>query len=222
MRRRTGGDRHPHDPGPRIRSEGVVPHGQRGGEDAEHEEGLRRGLVLDVVLDGVLEEEALRVELREEQRAEDGRVPRLADAVQVGGHAELGEVDGPHAEPLGRVHAEGHGQGVHAQLPVPLDGLEVVADGDPEASNGVKDREHDLLRGDGGRVEHGVAAPPGEGDVGGTQGEGARPAVGLELEGRGRVGVREEDADGGHEVHHGPLVPRPHVEPHGERDAGDQ
>mmetsp|Transcript_29120 Transcript_29120/g.85385 ORF Transcript_29120/g.85385 Transcript_29120/m.85385 type:complete len:330 (+) Transcript_29120:283-1272(+) len=203
-------------------SELVVSDGDGGGEDAEDEEWLRGRLVLDVVFDGVLQEGHLGEHLRQDEREEDERVPRLANRVEVGGDAQLGDVDSAHADPLGRVHAEGHGQGLHAQLRVALDGLEVVHDGDAQPRDGVEDGQHHLLRRDGGRVKHGVAAPPRQSDVGGSQGEGARPTVRLELEGRGGINVGQEGPDGCNKTDNRPFVARPEVEAHREPEAADE
>ena len=54
-----------------------------------------------------------------------------------------------------------------------LDALEVVDDGDADARERVEDGQHDLLRRDGASVEHGVAAPPLQGDVAGAESVGA-------------------------------------------------
>lgn len=56
----------------------MVAHGERGGEDAKDQEGLRGRLVLDVVCDGVLQEGDLGEHLRQHEPEEDVRVRRLA------------------------------------------------------------------------------------------------------------------------------------------------
>jgi hypothetical protein len=64
----------------------VVAPRQAGGEQPEHEERLRGGLVLDVVVDGIGEEELeLEENLRENEREEDVAVANLADEAQVAG-----------------------------------------------------------------------------------------------------------------------------------------
>mmetsp|Transcript_24319 Transcript_24319/g.75058 ORF Transcript_24319/g.75058 Transcript_24319/m.75058 type:complete len:215 (-) Transcript_24319:615-1259(-) len=176
----------------------VVADGQGGDEEAEDEEGLGGGLVLDVELDGVLEEVGeLGGDLGEEEAEEDGGVGLLVDGVEVGGDAELGDVDHGGADVLGAVDAELDGEGLEAEGAVALDGLEVVDDGDAEPGEGVGHGQRD----DGRRelAEHGVAAPPRQGDVRRAQREAATPALGLQLEGRRRVEVgddRAEDRDG--------------------------
>ncbi len=134
-------------------SEGVVADGDGGAEDAEHEEGLRGRLVLDVVRHGVLrgaaesravargewvrrqrlrgepcgaswcgawgcgraavrewgrarlDEVQLREHLGKDESEKDRGVEGLSDGVEVGGHAELRDVDRRDANVLGRVDA---------------------------------------------------------------------------------------------------------------------
>mmetsp|Transcript_29318 Transcript_29318/g.50197 ORF Transcript_29318/g.50197 Transcript_29318/m.50197 type:complete len:325 (+) Transcript_29318:229-1203(+) len=197
-------------------------HSEGGGEDAEDEEGLSRRLVFDVVGDGVLQEGDLGEHLRQHEAKEDGGVGRLADRVQVGRHAELRDVDRRDADPLGLVDAKGDGQRVHAEGGVSLDRLEVVDDGDAEASDGVEDRQDDLLEADRSRVEHRVPAPPRQSNVRRAECVGALPAVGLQLERRRRVDVGHEGADGGDERDDGPVVARPVVQAEGDHYAADQ
>ena len=68
----------------------MVRDGEGGREDAEDEEGLGGALVLDVVLDGVLEEVlGLGPDLGGDEAREDERVGRLADVREVRGDREL-------------------------------------------------------------------------------------------------------------------------------------
>ena len=76
-------------------------------------------------------------------------------------------------------------------------------------TDGVEDGEDDLLDADGTRVEHGVAAPPREGNVGGAEGVRAQPALGFEFERGRRVYVRHEGAESRDGRDHGPVVARP-------------
>ena len=102
------------------------------------------------------------------------------DGVEVRGDAELREVDGADADPLGLLYAEGDGERVHPQRAVTLDRLEVVDDGDAQARERVEHGEHHLLPRDRARVEHRVTAP----------GEGAGPGSGVGDQGfRAGVGV---------------------------------
>mmetsp|Transcript_29873 Transcript_29873/g.101534 ORF Transcript_29873/g.101534 Transcript_29873/m.101534 type:complete len:383 (+) Transcript_29873:64-1212(+) len=209
--------------------------GQRGREDAEDEERLGRALVLDVVLDGVLEEVlGLGPDLGRDEPAEDQGVGRLADVREVRRHRDLRDVDHARADVLGAVDAEGHGQGLEAELAVALDGLEVVDDGDAQPREGVEHRQHDdvgrQLAARGARAdlaEHGLAAPPGQRDVGRAQREGPAPALGLELEGRRRVEVghdgaeARDEADGVERVAQD-VVARPGVAAKGEGQAAKQ
>jgi hypothetical protein len=148
----------------------VVAAGERGGEDAKDEEGLSRGLVLDVVCDGVLEEGGeLEVDLGDDETEEDEGVVGLAHRGEVGSDTKLGDVDRPNADPLGLVDSKLDGERHEAHGAVPLDRLEVVDNGDSQAGERVQGGED----GHGGverlKVEEALAAPPGERDVGGAQ-----------------------------------------------------
>lgn len=178
----------------------MVVDSQGGGEDAEYQEWLGSGLVLDVVLQGIFQQVCELCEnLWDDESEEDGGVGGFADGVEVGRHGDLSRVDESCADVLGTVDAEFDGQRLQAELGVSFDGLEVVDDGDAEAGQRVERGEND----DGPRqfasarsfadgTEHGLAAPPRKGDVRSTEGEAAAPSFGLELEGRSRVQVRHD------------------------------
>lgn len=118
----------------------MVADAQRRRQNAEDEEGLALRLELDVVGHRVRQQERrLEEHLRQEQPQQDRRVGGLAEALEVGGHPQLGEGDGAGAEVLGPVDAEGHGQGVEPQLAVSLDRFEVIDDGNSEAGDRVQD-----------------------------------------------------------------------------------
>lgn len=60
---------------------------ESGAQDAENEERLGRGLILDVVLHRVWQEEGgLEVNLGQDESEQDGRVGWLPDSVQVRRH----------------------------------------------------------------------------------------------------------------------------------------
>jgi hypothetical protein len=110
-------------------------------QDAEHQEWLRGRLVLDVVLDGVRQKQGgLEVDLRQNESEQDRRVQWLAEAVQVGGDAQLGEGDRARAYPLGRIDAERHRERLETERAVALDGLEVIHDRNAKPRNRVEDR----------------------------------------------------------------------------------
>mmetsp|Transcript_30872 Transcript_30872/g.61813 ORF Transcript_30872/g.61813 Transcript_30872/m.61813 type:complete len:200 (+) Transcript_30872:254-853(+) len=197
----------------------MVSNSEGSGENTEHEKRLRFSLVRHIVLDGVLEKVELEEHLRQDEGQEDGGVLQLSDREQVSRDAELGHVDGGDADILRLVHPEGHGDGLHAQGFVSLDGLEVVDDGDAQTRKRIEHREDDLLRGDASSVEHFVAAPPRQRNVRGAKGVGALPADGFELQRRGTVHVGDQRAEHAGERDHGPVVDGPLVEPESQRPA---
>lgn len=145
---------------------GVVAAGECSGEDAEDEEGLGRGLVLDVVCDRVLQEGGeLEIDLGDDEAEKDEGVVCLAHRRKVGRNAELCEVDGPHADPLGLVDSELDREGHEAHGAVPLDRLEVIDDCDSQAGQRVEGGEDGHGWVERVEVEEALTAPPGEGDV---------------------------------------------------------
>ena len=154
----------------------VVAACERGGEDAKDQEGLSRGLVLDVVCDGVLEEGGeLQVDLGDDETEEDEGVVGLAHRGEVGSDAKLGDVDRPNADPLGLVDSKLDGERHEAHGAVPLNRLEVIDNGDSQAGERVQGGEDGYGGVERLEVEEALAAPPGERDVGGAQGVVADP-----------------------------------------------
>jgi hypothetical protein len=74
--------------------------------------------------------------------------------------AELGEVDGADADPLGGVDAELHGKRHEPELAVALNRLEVVDDGDAEPGPRVENRKDRNRRVERVDVEEALPAPP--------------------------------------------------------------
>mmetsp|Transcript_12948 Transcript_12948/g.27375 ORF Transcript_12948/g.27375 Transcript_12948/m.27375 type:complete len:258 (-) Transcript_12948:511-1284(-) len=199
----------------------VVPDGKSRGQDAENQEGLSGGLVLDVVLDRVHQEVSeLRVHLGDDERKQHGAVALGADVEEVRRDEQLEGVDGTHGDPLGGLYAELHGQTLEAQRGVALDGLEVIHDGNAQPGDGVRQGHHHHLGGE--LAEEGLARPPGQRDVGGAKGVGALPAVRLELEGGGGVDVGDEGPEEGDGEEGGELVPAQLVQLQRQRPPADQ
>lgn len=118
----------------------MVTNAKSGRQDTKDEERLRRGLVLDIVLNGIRQQQSrLEVHLRQDQTQQNGGIRRFTDAIEVGGDAQLGDRDRSRTDPLGRVDAKGDGKGLQAKRAVSFDRLEVIDNGDSETSNGVED-----------------------------------------------------------------------------------
>ena len=140
--------------------------GEAGGQQSKDQEGLGRSLVLDVVGDGVGDEElCLEEHLREDEAEEDGSIGVLMEAcVQIRGDTELGDVDGADADPLCSVDAKSHWERLEAQRSISLDRFEIIDNGDTQTSEGVEDGEHHDV--DGELAKEGLPCPPRKSDVG--------------------------------------------------------
>lgn len=79
-------------------------------QDSKYQKWLGGRLVLDVVLDGIRQQESsLKVNLGENETQENARIGRLANSCQVGRDTQLCQGDGTRADPFGRVNTKGDG-----------------------------------------------------------------------------------------------------------------
>lgn len=189
----------------------VVTPSQTGRQETKHQERLRAGLVLDVILDWVGQEELeLEENLRKDEAKENVGVRVFADGAQVKGDEKLRNVNGGHGEPLGLFDAERHGKGLQAELAITLDGFEIVDNGDAQTGDGVEHRQKHHVWGQ--LAKHSHARPPREGDVGRTERVAPFPPLRLELERRRAVNVRNPRAKDGEEEHDGKVVFAPLIQ----------
>mmetsp|Transcript_11568 Transcript_11568/g.29445 ORF Transcript_11568/g.29445 Transcript_11568/m.29445 type:complete len:203 (+) Transcript_11568:100-708(+) len=171
----------------------VVPDREPRHEDAQDEERLRTGLVLDIVLHRVRQEVPhLEENLRQREKHNRQAEPLLAQAiVDVQRNRELRDVDGSHGDPLRNIDAKLNRQGLQTKLAVPFNALEVIDNGNAEAGNGVEyGQQGDIPR----EVvaEEKLASPPRQSNVGRTQSVAPYPTRLLQLERGCRVDVRDE------------------------------
>eukprot|EP00963_Diacronema_lutheri_P002748 scaffold207_cov345-Pavlova_lutheri.AAC.31 len=169
----------------------VVPNGKGGRQNAKHKERLRSGLIRDIVFDGVRQEVLdLRIDLRSNQAQKHQRIRLGVYGPEIGCHGKLKGINGAHCNVLCFFDTKDHGKRLQTQLPVPLDALEIVDDGDAQSSYGVHQSENNDFQRQ--FTKEALSGPPGECDVGGAEGIGPLPSVLFQLERRGGIDVADE------------------------------
>ena len=200
----------------------MVANAQCSSENAENEEGLRGGLVLHIVGNRVWQKESgLEVDLGQDQGKKDRGICRLANRIKVGGNSKLSYGNRPSADVLGTINTERNGERLQAEFPITLNGLEIIDNGNAEASNRVedgKDPVHRLVE----LTENGLTTPPGEGNVTGAEGKVTGPTILLQLERRGGVNVRDETSKDTESKDGGELMAGPNIESVGNAKSAEE
>jgi len=184
----------------------VVSNGKSGRQEAENQEGLGGSLVLDVVSHRVRKQVLeLGPDLGQDEAAKNRSVDGLVEAKpQVERHRDLGDIDRPRADVLGGVNSERDWKRLESHGPITFDRFKVIHDGDPESRDRVEDRQDHNVGGQ--RPEDSLSRPPRQSNVGGTKGVVPSPSGLLELEGGGRVDVRDEGTEDGEGEDYGEFV----------------
>ena len=153
----------------------------------------------------------MEVNLGHDQGKKNGSICGLANRVKVGGNTKLSHGNRSGANPLGTINTERNRKRFQTHCPITLNGLEIVHNGNAEASNRVedgKDPVHWLVE----FTENGLTTPPGERDVTGTESKVTGPAILLQLQWRGGINVRDEASKDTQGKDGGELMAGPNIE----------